>query len=566
MKFSIKSKLYVSFGIVLMIMTFLSFYAGYMMRQMDSKTTELAHNWMPSISGAYKLNLLTEEFRLQQYYHLVTRDPAKMAQAEQKLQELNVHILKEADAYEAVLSNEEERKLFIDGKTQWGNYVQSSQKVLDLSRQGENEVGADLMVGEVQAIFRTATGALEKLVTFNESNSERSSAESDALYERSIATLLGGSIAAILIALVIIFYICRDINTSIDTLLAASEKMASGDFRIELRPRNQDELGKLTLAYNAMVGNIRKLSQKIQQTSCQVAESTEQLNLGAEQTSLATSQIASSITSVANAANQQVQAVSHTLSVIEDISANVKQASVSLSASANQAVKAVNTAKDGNQSVLEAVNQMASIEKTVNASADVVTKLGERSKEIGQIVDTISGIAGQTNLLALNAAIEAARAGEHGKGFAVVAEEVRKLAEQSQDASKQIATLINEIQLDTNKAVDAMQDGTKEVKLGTAVVANVGQSFGTIVTIAEEVARQSNEVSATIADLDKNIQEVVHFSKSISDSSKSVSSEAQTVSASTEEQSAVIEQMAASTFKLSKLVKGLDETIREIKV
>jgi len=122
----------------------------------------------------------------------------------------------------------------------------------------------------------------------------------------------------------------------------------------------------------------------------------------------------------------------------------------------------VDRANDGGQTIELAIAQMGKIETTVNSSAQVVSKLGERSKEIGQIVATISGIAGQTNLLALNAAIEAARAGEQARGFTVVAEEVRKLAEQSQEATKKIAVLIGEIQGDTDNAVVAMNNGTRE--------------------------------------------------------------------------------------------------------
>ena len=121
--------------------------------------------------------------------------------------------------------------------------------------------------------------------------------------------------------------------------------------------------------------------------------------------------------------------------------------------------KAMDEANAGTEAVEASVAQIISVEKIVNDSALTVDKLGERSKEIGQIVESISGIAEQTNLLALNAAIEAARAGEHGRGFAVVSEEVRKLAEESQEASQKIATLIGEIQAETTNAVDSMQKG-----------------------------------------------------------------------------------------------------------
>lgn len=134
----------------------------------------------------------------------------------------------------------------------------------------------------------------------------------------------------------------------------------------------------------------------------------------------------------------QVKAVGQAANVIEQMLANIQHVATSINSAADVSSETATAAKTGEKAIDSAIRQMGNIEKTVIDSAQVVVKLGDRSKEIGQIVDTISGIAGQTNLLALNAAIEAARAGEQGRGFAVVAEEVRKLAEQSQGATKQI--------------------------------------------------------------------------------------------------------------------------------
>ncbi|WP_371375565.1 methyl-accepting chemotaxis protein [Sporomusa aerivorans] len=181
-------------------------------------------------------------------------------------------------------------------------------------------------------------------------------------------------------------------------------------------------------------------------------------------------------------------------------------------------------------------------------------------------MDTISGIAGQTNLLALNAAIEAARAGEQGKGFAVVAEEVRKLAEQSQEAAKHIASLIKEIQLDTGKAVTAMNDGTQEVKKGTGVVTSAGQSFDNIANLVTAVSRQIEEVSTAMQQLAAGSQQVVAQVQAIGAVSKEALGHTQTVSAATEEQSASMEEIAASSQSLAKMAEELQHAIAQFRI
>ena len=210
--------------------------------------------------------------------------------------------------------------------------------------------------------------------------------------------------------------------------------------------------------------------------------------------------------------------------------------------------------------------QMNNIEMTVSRSAQVVTKLGENSKEIGQIVETISGIAGQTNLLALNAAIEAARAGEQGKGFAVVAEEVRKLAEQSKAAAERIANLIEGIQKDTEEAVVVMNEGTAEVKVGAEVVSAAGSAFEKILEMVNHVNRQSKEIATTMEEMANGTQHIVTSVEDIDKSCKKMSDETQTVSASTEEQSAAMQEIASASRSLAVLAQELNEESAKFKL
>jgi len=372
-----------------------------------------------------------------------------------------------------------------------------------------------------------------------------------------IAVLLGG---------IFMYFIAARMINPIISLVGAANKMAEGDLTQSVVVSSADEVGQLSAAFNKMGSNLKSLIQQVQKNAEQVAASSEELTASAEQSAQASNQVAASISEVATGAEKQVNAINETSAVVEQMTASLQQVANNSNLVAGQSAKAAVMAQEGGKSVEKAVNQMTKIEQTVNHSAQVVTTLGTRSKEIGEIVDTISGIAGQTNLLALNAAIEAARAGEQGRGFAVVAEEVRKLAEQSQDAAKKIATLISEIQGDTDNAVVAMSEGTREVKIGTEVVTNAGHAFGEIAALVTDVSNQVKEISAALQQMESGSQQIITSVKEIDGLSKNAAGEAQTVSAATEEQSASMEEIASSSQSLAKMAQDLQETVSKFRV
>ncbi len=384
------------------------------------------------------------------------------------------------------------------------------------------------------------------------------------------ASIAKSTVVAVLItiflAIFVAIYVVRHITRPINQLVTFSNQMAAGDLTNSIKAQGNDEIGQLQRAFSNMTQDLREIVHRIQDSAQQVAASSEELTAGAEQSAQTTNQVAAAITNVAKSTEQQLNSVNETTQFIEKLSAGIQQAAASSHSVADVADKTAAAANSGVTSISTAMSQMSHIEATVANSAQVVSKLGERSKEIGQIVDVISGIAGQTNLLALNAAIEAARAGEQGRGFAVVAEEVRKLAEQSQEAAKEIASLINEIQSDTEVAVVAMNDGTREVKVGTEVVNTAGETFNEITLLASQVSSQIKEITVTIQQMAGGSQQIVASAKAIDNLSKENAGHTQTVSAATQEQSATMQEIASSSHSLARMAQDLQDVIGRFKV
>lgn len=368
------------------------------------------------------------------------------------------------------------------------------------------------------------------------------------------------------IAIVISVYISRGISRPAKLITQAASEITHGNLALhDIAVKSSDELGQLAGSFNQMKSNLRHVIEKVAQAAQQVTASSQQLTASAAHSTQAANQVAASISDMAQGAEMQLTTFTETTVAVQQMSVGIQQIATNANIVAGKSSQASETATKGGKSIETAINQMAQIEKTVNTSAQVIAKLGEQSKEIGQIVGTISGIAGQTNLLALNAAIEAARAGEQGRGFAVVAEEVRKLAEQSQEAAKKIAQLIGEIQEDTQEAVIAMNNGTNEVKIGAEVVDVAGKSFQDIAQLVLEVSTQIKDISSAIQQIADGSQVIVVSVNEIDSLSKKTSEETQTVSAATQEQSASMEEIASSSQLLGEMAQNLQEVVSKFR-
>lgn len=360
------------------------------------------------------------------------------------------------------------------------------------------------------------------------------------------------------------FFLLRFITRPIITIAEHLEHIAKGDFTKETPAsllKMKDEIGVLAKATNGISINLRGLIRNVAQSAEQVAASAEELTASAEQQAQATNQVAVAIMSVATGTEKQSNAIEETSLVMDHISASLQQVASSSNEVAEQAGSTARVAKDGQQAVDKAVNQMDKISEVTKNVQIAVDKLALGSMKIGEITNVISGIAAQTNLLALNAAIEAARAGEQGRGFSVVAEEVRKLAEQSSEAAKQITDLINNNQMNIDHAVEAMQTGAQNVTTGIEVVKTAGDTFIQITGSINQVVSQIQEVSVTIEEMAGGSQRIVSSITQIDEISKDNIGQTQTVSAATEEQTASAEQIASASQSLAKMAQDLQTEV-----
>ena len=357
------------------------------------------------------------------------------------------------------------------------------------------------------------------------------------------------------------------VMSPLSVMMEEMRLLSQGDFRE--RPSqvsSSDELGLLANAVREMRKNVSKVMRSVNSSAESLSGSAEELNATTEQSSLAANQVAQSIVKVAEGTSQQLDAVNATSEAIEHLNESIQTMADDAEAAAAKSRQASDIAREGEITLQHAIEQIKTIERTSHQTTNSVMTLGENSKQIGQIVGTISGIAEQTNLLALNAAIEAARAGQQGRGFAVVADEVRKLAESSQEAAQQISDLIKITQEDTNKAIKDMEAGGESFKVGAENIISMGEAFRKITGIVEQVSAQMQTISRSTRDMADNGVQIVQNVRTIGEASKTAAEEAETVSAATQEQTASVHEIAGESTNLARMAGELQQEVKKFKV
>ncbi|MFP3391283.1 methyl-accepting chemotaxis protein [Brevibacillus sp. SIMBA_040] len=454
--------------------------------------------------------------------------------------------------------------------------VQILQELLDQYRTDQTEVVKLIkaqQADQAYAYYKSTDKTLnwinqEQLqwATYKAEQAEQIRLENENDSEAGITLLIIVGAASVVVAAFLGFLIARLISEPLRVVQKRMEELAQGNLAVEpVTYVTRDEVGRLGIAFNELVSNFRSLIEQVKVAGEQVAASSEELSASAEQSAHATEQSIGSVQQIAAASEVQTQRTQESVRVMEEMSIAIGRIADTSSAVTEVSVKAAQDAEQGNVQIQQAVTQMDTLSTSVNHAADLVHKLGVRSEAIGQIVDVITGIASQTNLLALNAAIEAARAGEHGRGFAVVADEVRKLAEQSEESAREIARLIGEIQTETTQVVDVMMAGTEEAKKGAVVVQEAGQTFQRIVASSQDVADQIQEVSAATEEMSASVQQVASAMDEMNRLAEEASVHTQGVSAGAKEQLASMQEIAHSSNNLNQLSHELQESISQFK-
>lgn len=317
---------------------------------------------------------------------------------------------------------------------------------------------------------------------------------------------------------------------------------------------------------NLFISNVRAIVAQVKQAALQVTGASHDLAVSTEQAVQSTDQVSSLVQQVAAASEQQAQAATDSATAMEELALGIQRIAQTSERVSNAAATASTDAETGNKLIQETIQRMEVLNRSVSDSAAVINQLGEKSVEIDQIIDIITGIASQTNLLALNAAIEAARAGEHGRGFAVVAEEVRKLAEQSEASAHKIRLLIEEIREHTNAAVDKMTTVSGEVQITKDVAVTASQAFARILMEAKEIAGQIQEVTAAAEEMSAGSEQVTAMVGSMAETAKESSASSQNIAAATQEQLASMEEIAALADNLAKMAKQLESLVGKFKI
>ncbi len=462
----IATKLILSFGAVLLLTAALGVSAIFSMARINTASTDLSANWMPSVLAAMSMRSDVSDFRRWELAHMLAAQDADMALNEARMTQTQAKLKADGDNYRRLISEPGEQEIFDRFLALNDEFMRLHTSMLSLSREMKKEDARALAVGTSAKVMTEMMLVLDKMVSINTDGGARSSASADATYAASRASLIGLLVGAVVIGILLALWVARSVARPLIAAVGVARQVAAGDLTAHIVVQSKDETGQLMQALKDMNASLQNL--------------VGQVRSGTDNIATASSQIAAGNQDLSSRTEQQASSLEETASSMEELTSTVKQNADNARQANTMALSSSSIAIEGGKVVSEVVGTMASI----NAS----------SRKIVDIIAVIDGIAFQTNILALNAAVEAARAGEDGRGFAVVATEVRNLAQRSAAAAKDIKVLIG--------------DSVEKVEAGSKLVDQAGRSMDDIVASITRVTDIMSEITAASSEQSVGIEQV----------------------------------------------------------
>uniref|UniRef100_I2PYH3 Methyl-accepting chemotaxis protein n=1 Tax=Desulfovibrio sp. U5L TaxID=596152 RepID=I2PYH3_9BACT len=577
----LSSKLIGSFAVLLCIICGLGFFASHEMGNMNGSTRDLATNWLPSIKAVSKINSLTSQFRRLELVHLLTDSKDEMRAYEQQMDGLKTDIDKAIVVYEPLITEPEERQNFPKFLDYWKRYLTRHEEAIVLSRQGENEAAAKIAAGEGAKDIQEAQKCLDILIAVNDRGATQSAAQGVADYGTGKLTILVAVLVSLAVGGLLAAWLIKNVLAQLGEdpgyLLAVSKAVAGGDLDVAFRPVAGQ--GGVYGVFVTMVANLKAKIAESDQKSREAAEEAElarQATAKAEEATReaarakaegmlqaarrlegvvavvtsASDELAAQVEQASRGSEAQAQRVGETATAMEEMNATVLEVAKNAGEAAETSGKARAKAEEGEAAVGKVVTFMGQVKDNAHQSREDMGALGKQAEGIGQILGVISDIADQTNLLALNAAIEAARAGEAGRGFAVVADEVRKLAEKTMTATKEVGDAIRDIQSGTRKNYDNVSQAVAVAEEATALVGQSGQILAEIVTLVDTAADQVRSIataaeqqSATSEEINRSVEDVNRISTETAEAMRHSATAVDELAGQARELSSLIEEM-----------------------
>jgi methyl-accepting chemotaxis protein len=486
----LKAKLGIGFGALLLVLAVTVFVSYRAFIQLDALTNQVEDRSRKlELARAIEASVMKESSGIRGF--LLLNQESMLDRVEQGKREYK----ESADAIRQKLRTEDGKRLFDEIDRLHESYSSYVGQEISAQRVGKHKEALDILTNQTGPVSRDLSKAIEQFVKNEQSFKKQAVEEQNVTEARARNAILLLAVAGVVAGVLVAALTARSITSAIAAMLHMAQQIADNNLALEdLEIKSRDEIGKAGTALNQMKNNLREVIRSIAGTAEHVASASEEISSAAAQQ--------------AKSAEIHKDQTTQVATSLQQMAATVLQVSENSTAAADASRRAAEVARDGGTIVEETLSKMRAIADSVSSTAKKVEELGKSSDQIGRIVSVINDIADQTNLLALNAAIEAARAGEQGRGFAVVADEVRKLAERTTLATKEIAEMIRTVQQETKITVSAMEQGTREVQDGVNTTARAGDSLKQIIQMSEEVGEMITHIAAAATEQSSATEEI----------------------------------------------------------